>query len=180
MFELFRKIEDDFLLLDRKALFALIYAAVGLASIFYLKNPEYLAAWTRETRFAGIGDWVAHSSENNLPALAWWVLVVTIFYFVIPALVVKFWQRRPLSEIGLNFRIEESFWKLLLQCIAIMLPLVYLMSLTAGFSAKYPFLHMYNEVPYLSSTLLLWEAIYFVQFFGLEFFFRGFLLHSLK
>ena len=30
------------------------------------------------------------------------------------------------------------------------------------------------------STLLIWELIYFLQFFGLEFFFRGFLLHSLK
>jgi membrane protease YdiL (CAAX protease family) len=27
---------------------------------------------------------------------------------------------------------------------------------------------------------VVWELIYFVQFFGLEFFFRGFLVHSLK
>jgi uncharacterized protein len=180
MLELYRKIEDDLILLDRKALFALVYAAAGLASIYYLKNPEYLAAWLQNTRFAAFGDWVAHSSENNLPALAWWVLIVSVFYFVLPFIAVKFWQKRPLSEIGLNFRIEDGFFKLLLQCIAVMLPLVYLMSLTAGFSAKYPFLHIYNDAPYLSQTLLIWEAIYFVQFFGLEFFFRGFLLHSLK
>lgn len=180
MLELFRKIEDDLVFLDRRALFALIYTAAGLASIFYIKNPETLAAWLHDTQFACFGDWVAHSSENNLPALGWWVLVVTVFYFILPMLVVKFWQKRPLSEIGLNFRIEDGFFKLLLQCIAVMLPPVYLMSLTAGFSAKYPFLHIYSDAPYLSQTLFIWEAIYFVQFFGLEFFFRGFLLHSLK
>jgi len=61
-----------------------------------------------------------------------------------------------------------------------MLPLVYLMSLTAGFAAKYPFLKVYNGDPYLSTTLLVWELVYFLQFFGLEFFFRGFMVHSLK
>jgi len=180
MLELYRKIEDDLLLLDRRALFALVYAAAGLAAIFYLKNPEYLTVWLQNTRFAEFGYWVANSKENNLPALAWWVFVVTIFYFVLPLFAVKFWQKRPLSEIGLNFRIEAGFFKLLLQCIAVMLPLVYLMSLTAGFSARYPFLHIYGDAPYLTQTLLIWEAIYFVQFFGLEFFFRGFLVHSLK
>jgi membrane protease YdiL (CAAX protease family) len=180
MLELYRKIQDDLLLLDRKALFALVYAAAGLACIYYLKNPEYLAAWLQNTSASDFGNWVAHSPDNNLPALTWWVFVVSVFYFVLPMLFVKFWQKRPLSEIGLNFRIEEGFWKLLLQCIAIMLPLVYLMSLTSGFAAKYPFLHIYNNAPYLGRTLLLWEIIYFFQFFGLEFFFRGFLLHSLK
>jgi membrane protease YdiL (CAAX protease family) len=54
------------------------------------------------------------------------------------------------------------------------------MSLTEGFAAKYPFLHIYNGEPYLGGTLIAWELIYFLQFVGLEFFFRGFLVHSLK
>ncbi len=102
------------------------------------------------------------------------------FYFIIPALFVRYVQKRKLSEIGLALSIENGFFKLLVVCIAIMLPLVYLMSLTGSFSAKYPFLQVYNGDPYLSSTLLIWEMVYFLQFFGLEFFFRGFLVHSLK
>jgi membrane protease YdiL (CAAX protease family) len=54
------------------------------------------------------------------------------------------------------------------------------MSLTSGFSAKYPFFKVYDGSQYLGLALLIWEVIYFIQFFGLEFFFRGFLLHSLK
>lgn len=180
MLELAAKIRNDFARLDRRAVFALVYAAVGLTCITYLKKPEYLAAVLAKTPFANIGNEAVNPTANNLYSLAWWVFVSMIFYFVVPALFVKFVQRRPLSEVGLNFQIEKGFTKLLLQCTAIMLPLVYLMSLTSGFAAKYPFLKVYNGDPYLSSTLLVWELVYFLQFFGLEFFFRGFLVHSLK
>jgi hypothetical protein len=39
MRDLIDRITTDFSLLDRKALFALVYAAAGLSAIFYLKNP---------------------------------------------------------------------------------------------------------------------------------------------
>jgi membrane protease YdiL (CAAX protease family) len=180
MLDIYRRFEDDFSLLDRKALFAMVYAAAGLSCIFYLRNPEYLSLLLQNTRFAEFGSFVAYSADNNFPSLAWWVAVVTVFYVVLPMLAVKFLFRRPLSDFGLKLGIESGFLKLLLQCVAIMLPLVYLMSLTSGFSAKYPFLHIYDGTPYLGWTFVCWELIYFVQFFGLEFFFRGFLLHSLK
>ena len=180
MLEIVRHIRDDIAKLDRRTVFALAYAAVGLTCITYLKNPDYLAAILSNTRFADTGELAAHPVNNNLYGLIWWVFVSVTFYFVVPALFVKFVQKRDLSEIGLAFRIENGFVKLLALCVGIMLPLVYLMSLTSSFSAKYPFLHVYNGDPYLSSTLLVWELVYFFQFFGLEFFFRGFLLHSLK
>jgi hypothetical protein len=180
MLDLIAQIGKDFARLDRRTVIALVYTAAALTCITYLKNPEYLAAILANTPFANIGNEAANPTANNLYSLAWWVFVSMMFYFVVPALFVKFVQRRPLSEIGLNFKIEKGFVKLLLQCTAIMLPLVYLMSLTSGFAAKYPFLRVYNGDPYLSSTLLVWELVYFLQFFGLEFFFRGFVLHSLK
>lgn len=180
MLDIYRRFEDDLSLLDRKALFAMCYAAAGLACIFYLKNPEVLYSFLKGSRFEDLGWFVAYSSNNNFPSLVWWVAVAVVFYVALPAIAIKFLFRRPLSDFGLNFRIESGFAKLLLQCIAIMLPLVYLMSLMSGFSAKYPFLHIYDGSPYLGWTFVCWELIYFVQFFGLEFFFRGFLLHSLK
>ena len=180
MLELITHIRGDIAKLDRRAVFALVYAAIGLTCITYFKNPDYLEIILRNTRFADIGAEAAHSTNNNLYGLIWWVFVSVMFYFVVPALFVRFVQKRNLSEIGLAFKFEKGFVKLLLQCVVIMLPLVYLMSLTAGFSAKYPFLKVYNGDPYFSTTLLIWELVYFFQFFGLEFFFRGFLLHSLK
>jgi membrane protease YdiL (CAAX protease family) len=180
MLDIARHIRDDLAELDRRVVFALVYAAVGLTCISFLKNPEYLRLLTAATPFAWIGQRATEAADNNLYGLVWWVFVSVTFYFVVPAMFVRFVQKRSLSEIGLSFRIEEGFLKLLVLCIAIMLPLVYLMSRTAGFAAKYPFLKVYNGEPYLGGTLFIWELIYFLQFFGLEFFFRGFLVHSLK
>jgi hypothetical protein len=180
MLELIPQIRDDFAKLDRRTVFALVYAAIGLTCINFLKDPSYLNAIVSHTQFAYIGEEAVNPTSNNLYGLIWWIFVSMTFYFAIPALFVKFVQKRKLSEIGLAAKIEPGFLKLLAVCVIVMLPLVYWMSLTAGFSAKYPFLKVYNGAPYLSSTLLIWEAVYFFQFFGLEFFFRGFLVHSMK
>jgi hypothetical protein len=151
MLEIARHLRDDLVRLDRKALFALVYAAVGLTCITYLKNPEYLAAILANTRLSAIGEEAARPTANNLYGLVWWVGVSMLFYFVIPALFVKFVQKRRLSEIGIALTIEKGFLKLLFVCIAVMLPIVYWMSLTSSFSNKYPFLKVYNGDPYLSS-----------------------------
>lgn len=180
MLDLVAQLGKDFGRLDRRTTFALLYAAVGLTGINFFKDPRYLEAVLSYTSFERIGREAANPTANNLYALTWWVFVSLFFYFVIPALWVKFVERRSLKEIGLAAKIDPGFGKVLGGCIALMLPLTYAMSLTAGFSEKYPFLQVYDGSPYLSSTLLVWELIYFLQFFGLEFFFRGFLVHSLK
>ena len=180
MLEIVDHIRQDVSRLDRRAVLALVYAAFGLTCIYYLKNQESVAAFLYGTPLEDFGQWIAYSPDNNLPSLGWWVAVVTVFYFVIPVLIIKFVWKAKLTDFGLKFGIEPGFWKLLAVCTAIMLPLVYLMSLTSGFAAKYPFLRIYDGEPFIGQTLLVWEMVYFVQFFGLEFFFRGFLLHSLK
>lgn len=173
MLEILSKIKSDVEALDPRAITALIYTAVGLTGVFYLKQPEVADAFFGTNSFS-------NPTNNNLAQLGWWVTVVTIFYFVIPAAIIKFHWKADLKDFGLRFAIEPGFWKLLAGCIVLMLPLTYLMSLTGGFAAKYPFLHISNGEPYIGQTLLIWELIYFLQFFGLEFFFRGFLVHSLK
>jgi uncharacterized protein len=180
MLDLLIKIRDDLSALDGRAVFAFVYAAIGLICIAYLKDPFYLNAIVSKTPYASVGYEAVHQNANNLYALIWWAFVSVLFYFVIPAIWVRSVQRRRLSEIGLAFKAEPDFIKLLAVCIVIMLPIVFLMSLTDGFSAKYPFLKIYDGTPYLSSSLLIWEIAYFAQFFGLEFFFRGFMVHSLK
>ncbi|HKX84745.1 MAG TPA: CPBP family intramembrane glutamic endopeptidase [Pyrinomonadaceae bacterium] len=180
MRQLIEQFKDDLCLLDKKAVFALVYTAAGLSCTYYLRNPEVLASVTRNTSLKSFGEFVAFNPENNLPGLTYWVVLVSLFYFVLPAITIKFLWREPVSKYGLNLNIERGFWKVYGVTAAIMLPLVYAMSLTNGFAAKYPFLRLYNGDPYIGQTLLIWELIYFFQFFGLEFFFRGFLVHSLK
>ena len=180
MCELITQFKDDLCLIDRKAVFALAYTAAGLTATYYLRNPEVFASLTNGTSLESAGTFIAYHQANNLPGLAYWVALVSIVYFVVPMLAIKFVWRESLSSYGLRFTSEKGFWKLYAVIAVIMLPLVYSMSHTAGFAAKYPFLRIYNGDPYIGQTLLIWELIYFFQFFGLEFFFRGFLVHSLK
>lgn len=180
MLQIIRQFRHDLSPLDSRAVFALVYAAIGLTCIAYLKDATYLRAILANTPWASVGVEAAEPKSNNLYALVWWVFVSICFYFVVPAIWVRFVQGRKLSEIGLALKIEEGFWKLLAVCVAIMLPLVYAMSLTASFAEKYPFLRFYSYDAPMGTALLVWELVYFLQFFGLEFFFRGFMVHSLK
>lgn len=180
MRDLYKAIEEDFSALDRRALIALVYAAVALTCNYYLGNSQKLVDLLSKTRFAQDAENLFSNDRNNLPSLAYWIFVVFLFYFVIPALGVKYVFKRDLKDFGLGLKAEKGFVKLYLQCAAVMLPLVYLVSLTDGFVNKYPFLKIFDGEPYFGSALLAWELLYFLQFFGLEFFFRGFLVHSLK
>ncbi|MEO5509229.1 MAG: CPBP family intramembrane glutamic endopeptidase [Longimicrobiales bacterium] len=180
MRELVTQFRNDFGALDRRALFALLYAPPALACIAYFKHPAYAGRLLDGTRLGSVLQHAAQRTDTNLYAMIWWGVVLVTFYFVVPALCVRFIQNRPLHEIGVAFRVEKGFLKLALQCVAIVLPLTYLMSRTPAFTAHYPFLRVNGVAPHLGSALLAWELVYIAQFFALEFFFRGFLLHSLK
>jgi uncharacterized protein len=180
MLELYKTLRDDFLLVDKKAKFAFVYAAIALLCIYYFRDIEWVAKLLGGTRLGDAANYIAHSKDNNLPSLTYWALLTLLFYFVIPALAIKYIFKERLSDYGLNFKFEPGSFKLYLQCGLIMLPLVYWMSMTASFADRYPFLHIYNDDPYMGTALVIWELLYFLQFFGLEFFFRGFFVHSLK
>jgi drug/metabolite transporter (DMT)-like permease len=57
--------------------------------------------------------------------------------------------------------------------------LVWIASQTEQFQHSYPFYKL-NFPSASIKHLLVWEAFYFLQFVGLEFFFRGFMVHALK
>lgn len=173
------QLRRDFGGLDRRALFALLYAPPALLCIAYFKQARYAVAfleWAPVERVLPR----AMPSAGNLYVLVWWALVIITLYFILPALYVRFVQKRPLSDVGVAFHVEGDFLKLTLLCLAVALPLTYLMSRTPAFAASYPFLRVGGVAPHAGYALVIWEAVYIAQFFALEFFFRGFLLHSLK
>ena len=180
MLKIYESIRLDFAGLDKLALFALIYAAFGLTCIYYLKDVKTVSDFLRNTPLAWFGNLIGNTENNNLPQLSYWVGLVTVFYFLIPAFFLKVVFGKNLTDFGLKIQIEEGFWQVLLLCFVIMLPLVFLASLTSSFAEKYPFFRIFNGESYFSQSLLIWEIIYIFQFFCLEFFFRGFLVHSLK
>jgi len=59
----------------------------------------------------------------------------------------------------------------------VLAPLLWIFSASPSFQHTYPF---YKAVRYSLTGFLIWELFYAAQFFSLEFFFRGVLIHGLK
>jgi membrane protease YdiL (CAAX protease family) len=102
-----------------------------------------------------------------------------LFYFVLPVLIIKLVFRQNLSEYGLSFRGAFKDYKLYVYMLIVMIPLVLFFSRTASFQMRYPFYDIQKGEPFYPNFII-WEVFYFLQFFALEFFFRGFMLHGTK
>src|SRR5437764_13418373 len=102
MLEILDHIKSDIAKLDRRAVFALVYAAAGLTAINFLRDPAVLNFLLSGTSWAWVGHEALYSTDNNLYELIWWVLVNLTFYVAIPAVVVPVVQKWRLQEIGLE------------------------------------------------------------------------------
>lgn len=108
--------------------------------------------------------------------VAMWTTGAVTFYFVIPALIVRRVFGHRLRDYGLNL---DGFRRHLPIYLLLFLPvflLVFAVADAPDFQAKYP---LYKNHLGLFD-LLVWELLYALQFFALEFFFRGFLIHGVK
>jgi membrane protease YdiL (CAAX protease family) len=65
-------------------------------------------------------------------------------------------------------------WPLYVIMLGVMLPLVFFVSGTDSFQARYPFYKMAAGES-VWPNFIIWEVVYFIQFASLEFFFRGFI-----
>ncbi len=130
----------------------------------------------------------AVSSLPDSPIRAWlldlaplyrnvvWSLGCVSFYFIFPALIVRLVFREPLKAYGLSPR---GFLRHLPTYVLLFLPVAVAVagvSFTRAFQATYPFYHH----PAGFVDLLIWEFFYCLQFFALEFFFRGYMVHAMK
>ncbi len=112
--------------------------------------------------------------------LAFWVSVLSINYLLLPALYIGYSRRLSFKKTGftlsnLSFRTLKNYALLYL----LMLPVIYGVSKNPDFLHKYPFYKPQPGEP-LTDYFIFWEILYFIQFIGVEFFFRGFLIHATK
>jgi len=118
----------------------------------------------------------ALSPYRPLLRIMMWSLGAFTVYFALPALVIRRVFGHRLSDYGLSLKgVRGHLWVYFVLFLPVF-GLVLLVASTPQFQAKYPF---YRD-PIGWTDLLIWEAFYAVQFFSLEFFFRGFLIHGLK
>ena len=139
-----------------------LVAGIVLALNYYAAGEMYLLM---------PGEW----TQSDLPGARRiiWVSSAVFFYIVPPVLYLKLVMRRSLRDMGLSFRGIGRHWPLYVLFAAVVFPLVFLVSGTPHFLATYP---MARDAADNGTQLLVWLVVYALQFVGLEFFFRGFLV----
>lgn len=128
------------------------------------------------------GSFFAHfinlKRYNELYSYGWWAFTRVFGYVVMPMVIWKIaFRKDSLLDMGLRVKgFSKHAWIYLL-CLGVVLPAVYIVSLTPEFGNYYPF---YKQCSRSWVDLFMWEAMYAAQFFGLEVFFRGFWLSGLR
>lgn len=122
--------------------------------------------------------WVNLKRYNELYSYGWWAFTRVFGYVAFPMVVWKIiFPKDSLLDMGLRTKgFSKHVWIYLL-CLGVVLPAVYIVSLTPEFGNYYPF---YKLCSRSWVDFLLWESMYIAQFFGLEVFFRGFWLSGLR
>jgi len=122
-------------------------------------------------------SWFIGHRYYELAGFAYWTGSRVLGYVVLPWLTVLVMPGERLRDYGLR---TEGFVKhlwiyVVLFCI-VLLPVV-MVSYTRTFQHTYPF---YKLAARSWTDFLAWEALYSLQFFALEVFFRGYMIHPLR
>ena len=166
---------------DFKVVLVFLYVPLCLTIVHYFGSFDFLQDNLNAIGANRISRLLSriYTSSNNLGQLAYWFTILFIFYFLVPVLMIKFIFKDKLSDFGLKFRGAFKDYYLYLIMLGVMIPLVLFFSRTQSFQSRYPFLH-FEKGASLFPDLLIWEIMYCIQFFVIEFFFRGFVLFGLQ
>lgn len=171
---------------DWKTIFVLVTVAVSLTIQHYYvvaDDGERLASLLAMIRLdepASLLLRIVHDPEQGaINRLTFWVCGNLVVYFLIPVIILRGLFRERVRDYGLKLAgAFTDFW-IYVVMFAIMVPLVFLVSTDAHFQNTYPFYHL-SPGESLWPNFWRWELEYAFQFFCLEFFFRGFIVHGTK
>jgi len=168
---------------DSRPAIVLMVAALCLLLLNYLKyNTVFNSAL--EMAFKQFADspvdaLTALKRQTFFPLLsqAWWSFLHVITFVLIPLFVIKKVLKEPLSNYGLGFGDLKRDYKWYLLLASPILFFVVLVSFREDFTNHYPF----YDLAYRSwADLIAWEVLYLLQFFCVEFFFRGFIIQACR
>lgn len=171
---------------DRKVVLVLVTAAFCLLVQNYVGMTDMIPDVAQTLERLGLGsasDWLMttmmDAPHGQLNRLLWWASFCLLTYVVIPGLVVRFALGERLRDYGVKLGgVFADSWVYLVM-FAIAGPVIVVASAGERFQETYPFYRLHPGER-LGPRLWLWESAYFLQFFGVEFFFRGFLLHGTR
>lgn len=150
-------------------LVVLVTAAISLTLQYYIGDRGWF-----EDHFKPHGP-VDH--YYTLRSFAWWSGWRLLGYVIIPMIAIALMPGEHIRDYHVSPRgFFKHLWIYVVLFLCV-LPAVLAASKTAAFRQTYPFYRLANRSYF---DLVMWEALYAVQFLSLEFFFRGFLLHGLR
>jgi membrane protease YdiL (CAAX protease family) len=115
---------------------------------------------------------------GRLAELSFWAGTQILFYGIVPLIAAKVLLGLSPGSLGIRVRGTFTHAWIYAALFAAAVPFVLVASTTSGFQERYPLL----EVPldgHVYPALALWWGWYALQFFAVETFFRGFLVHGL-
>jgi len=130
--------------------------------------------WAEDLKYA-----LYRSDNARFNQRVFWAVSRIFAYFVIPMFVIRFVLKKRFSDFGLSFAGLGKSWRIYLLLAAIMTPIFFIASYGDAFQAKYPYYKL-RAGESLWPWFIAWELLYAIQFAGLEFFYRGFLVHGMK
>jgi membrane protease YdiL (CAAX protease family) len=115
---------------------------------------------------------------DELYGYAWWAASRFVGYVLVPLPLWKLmFPEDKLLDMGLRGRGFFSHAWIYGLCLAVVIPVMLIVAREPDFGSYYPF---YKQSPRSWFDFLTWEAMYFLQFFALELFFRGWMLGALR
>ena len=152
---------------DVRPLIVLIVVAVSLSLQEYYGERNVFA------RFFPAKDAGEHW---ELMSFAWWSGWRVFGYVIIPIVALWMLPGERVRDTFLSLRGFFSKLWIYVGLFAVVLPAVLIASKSESFRTTYPFYKLSNRSAF---DFWAWQAMYMVQFFSLEFFFRGFMLKTL-
>ncbi len=165
----------------RRPTACLLIVAMVLTLPEYYGGRNFYDTWFR--------PWLAELEAHGHPRLqmakydefygyCWWVLARVIGYVLVPFTLWKLlFPKDSLLDMGLRGRgFTKHIWIYGL-CLAVVIPAMVLVSRQPDFGNYYPFYKLASRSWF---DFAIWEAIYWLQFFSLELFFRGWIVGALR
>lgn len=172
---------------DKRPLVLFVMTAAILTLQYYFDRDFYVAfikpylrdiEKTPELLPWGLGQYVSLRKYGELYGLSWWAFTRILGYTVIPFGLWKiFFPKDSLLDLGLRGKGFFSHAWIYLLCLAVVIPAVFGVASQPDFTDYYPF---YKKCSRSWVDFLVWESFYVLQFLGLEMFFRGFWLNTLR
>jgi len=155
--------------LDRKVVVIFLSVAVLQTISWYITSR----------RFFRVNILPSYQFEPDIYLVEYlfWFIGDFITFFILPFFIIGFFLKEKIADFGLKLGDWRAGLKLTVLFLLIMLPIIWIVSTSPSFTAKYPHLLSLREV---WSKFFIYEVGLLIYMFAWEFIWRGFMLFGLE